>query len=78
METLFDVFILYPLLFVLFWECFLAEIIGVSVWTILGIRFGSEWALKNFAPRFSKVTSKSRKDIKRDLDKEHDLFYEDA
>tara|TARA_R100000995_G_scaffold28991_1_gene12833 strand:- start:2343 stop:2579 length:237 start_codon:yes stop_codon:yes gene_type:complete len=78
METLFNVFILYPLLFILFWECFLAELLGVSVWAILGIRFGSDWALKNFSPRLSKATAKSKRDIKQDVNKEQDLFYEDA
>lgn len=60
----------------IFWEFFVAKLLGVSVWTIMGIRFGSNWALKNFSPRHQPARVRKRKNQKQE-DKQ-DLFYEDA
>lgn len=76
MDYLFELIILPPLLLFIFWELFIARILGVSVWTILGIKFGANWALKNFTPKVSKQPAK----VKRDPNPKNnqDMFYEDA
>jgi len=69
-------FIKYVLILFIFWEFFLAKILGVSVWTIMGVRFGSNWALKNFSPKYAPVRVRKRKNQKQEDNQ--DLFYEDA
>lgn len=64
----------YVLCIIIFWEFFLAKMLGISVWTVLGVRFTSDWFLKNFSPKYAPVKSRTRK---KKTDNQ-DLFYEDA
>jgi len=73
----FTINIIKTVLFIfIFWEFIVAKLLGVSVWTIMGIRFGSNWALKNFSPKHQPARVRKRKNQKQKDNQ--DIFYEDA
>ena len=78
METLFEIIVLFPLCIFIFWELFVARVLGISVYTVLGLRIGSRWALKNFAPKLSDKPQPVRQKARSTKTRNNDLFYEDA
>ena len=78
METLFEIFVLFPLCIFIFWELFVARVLGISVYTALGLRIGSRWAIKNFTPKLSDNPKTVRQKVRSTKNRNNDLFYEDA
>ena len=76
--TLLEYVVIYPLMLFLFWELFVARIFGVSVYTILGLTFGSRWAVRNFAPKQIPAATKTKRKPRGTDKVDNNLFYEDA
>ena len=76
--TLFKYVVIYPILIFLFWEVFVAQFFGVSLYTILGITIGSKWAVKNFAPKQIPAATKTKRKPRSTDKVDNNLFYEDA
>lgn len=57
--------ILFIVSFIIVWDFILAECLGVSIYTVLGVKHTALWARKNFSNNSRKPTTKNN-------------FYEDA